>query len=110
MSIWDRLNDPFGTLGKVNDIGTDVFHKGTGIPTAQEKRGAMNAVNEQVKAYKEQTELTRKELNDKRNEVAAEKRRVEEKQIRALRRNRGMQGFLGTGQTDQAGMSEKLGG
>lgn len=110
MSIWDRVVDPFGTLGKVNDIGTDVFHKGSGIPTAQEKRAATNAVNDQIKAYKDQTELTRNELNSKRDEVNTQKRRIEETKIRSLRRNHGAQGFLGTGQSEQAGMSEKLGG
>lgn len=110
MSLIGKILDPFGTLADVNELGTEVWHKATGMPTEDEKRNTANAMNEQVKAYKEQTELTRNELNSKRDEVNAQKRRVEEKQIRALRRNHGVQGFLGSDQQQQPGMSAKLGG
>jgi hypothetical protein len=110
MSLWDRIVDPFGTLGKVNDVGTDVWHGISGTPTEDAKRNQAKAMNDQIQAYKEQTELTRSELSRKQGEVAAEKRRVEEKQIRSLRRNRGVSGFLGSGNTVEPGMSDKLGG
>ena len=110
MSLWNYVTDPFGTLDKVNDIGTDVWHGATGIPTEDAKRNTAKAMSDQIQAYKDQTEMTRNELNSKRDEVNAQKRRVEEKQIRALRRNRGVQGFLGSDQQSQPGMSAKLGG
>ena len=75
-----------------------------------EQRYAMQA---QVQSYKDQTELTRQEIATKKGEEAVEKRRVEEKQIRSLRRNYSARGFLGSGQApdnSQPGMSDKLGG
>lgn len=67
-------------------------------------------INEQVKAYQQQTALTRQELESKRNEGLAEKRRIEEKQIRSLRRNyRSTGGILGTGAPASPDMSSQLG-
>lgn len=68
-------------------------------------------LNEQIRAYKEQTELTREELRHKQEETRAEKRRVEEKQIRALRNNYRAKGFLGGGGDNIAapGTTDKLG-
>ncbi len=102
----------FGPIGGfLNDKGTDLFHSITGIPTAAEKRAVQNQINDQIKSYKEQTELTRKELTNKANEQAVQKRRIEEKQVRALRRNyRAGVALLGTQQTGQPDMSSKLGG
>lgn len=108
MSFWETVG-----LGALEDFATDIYHKVTGIPTEDEKRNQQRMISDQIKAYQEQTELTRQELNTKREEVAAEKRRVNEKQIRALRRNysgAGMGGFLGSQPSDQSGMSSKLGG
>jgi hypothetical protein len=70
----------------------------------------MNLINDQIKAYKDQTELSRAELNKTRNEQAIEKRRIQEKQIRSLRRNYRSTGILGTVQTTPPDMSDKLGG
>jgi hypothetical protein len=76
---------------------TDVGHAVTGIPTAKEKRAQMNMANEQIKAYKDQTRMAQEELDRKRGETAAEKRRVNEKQVRMLRRNFKPAGFLDNG-------------
>jgi len=65
------------------------------------------AVNQQVDAYREMTEITKQEIARKRDEENAEKRRIEEKQIRSLRRNYRSQGLLGQGAEDNA---TKLGG
>lgn len=66
-------------------------------------------MNDQVKAYKEQTELTRQELARKKDEEAVEKRRVDEKQIRALRRNYRPGSMLGSQASSQPDMNAKLG-
>lgn len=90
---------------------TDKAHDLTGIPTEDEKRHQKKAMREQMEAYKSQTELNRQMINEKRNAEAAEKRRIEEKQIRSLRRNYRPPGaMLGGGATTGEGMSNKLGG
>lgn len=78
--------------------------------TEEDRARQRRMVNDQIKAYREQTEITKKELAAKKDEQAAEKRRIEEKQIRALRRNYRAQGFLGTQPSGQPDMSSKLGG
>jgi hypothetical protein len=71
-------------------------------------------IEEQMRAYKEQTELTRKSLEEARTQRDVEKRRVQEKQIRSLRRNyrasSGGGGMLGVGQPASEDMNNKLGG
>ena len=101
-----------GFLGDVWDKVTDVAHEVSGVPTADEKRNAKRMVTDQIKAYKEQTELLRAETDRKRGEEASEKRRVEEKQIRSLRRNyRGVNtGMLGANPAATPDMTTKLGG
>lgn len=99
-----------GVLDDIWDAVTDFGHAVTGIPTAEEKRNQQRMIQEQIDAYKEQTEITRQELARKKDEEATEKRRIEEKQIRSLRRNYRGQGFLGGAASDQPGMSAKLGG
>ena len=77
------------------------------------KNARNHQINQQMKAYKDQTELTRQQIDAVRNEKDAQKRRINEKQIRALRRNysgASTAGFLGSQSTDQPGMSSKLGG
>lgn len=73
---------------------------------------ARYAINDQIKAYKDQTELTKQQLNQTKNEEVAQKRRIEEKQIRALRRNYRSQGagLLGVGAPASQDMSSNLGG
>lgn len=105
--------DPYGKI-------SDFYHRVTGIPTAKERRATkkfqlneQQAINDQIKAYREQTQIAREELNQKRASELIEKRRINEKQIRALRNNFRAQGLLGGRQlseTDQSGMTSKLGG
>jgi len=106
MSFWSKVfsPDPFGLTNKA-------YHAATGTPTSKEKREQQRVMNEQIAAYKEQTELTKQELARKKDEEQVEKRRIEEKQIRALRRNRSSQGFLNSQKTDDTlGQSSQLGG
>jgi hypothetical protein len=100
MSIWD----------KIWDKATDFGHYVTGIPTADERRNQQKMMNDQVKFYKEQSEISKKEIATKKNEEVAQKRRIEEKQIRSLRRNYRAQGFLGGQASSQPDMNQKLGG
>ena len=71
---------------------------------------ARDMMKQQMRNYMDQTEITRKELDTKRDQVQAEKRRVEEKQVRSLRRNYRAPGFLGGGESSQPDMTSKLGG
>jgi len=99
-----------GILGDIWNVATDIGHKITGMPTADEKRSSQKMMNDQIKAYREQTEITRNEIARKKGEEIAQKRRVEEKQIRSLRHNyRAPGGMLGGGQSNQPDMSDKLG-
>lgn len=104
MSLFGPVFDWF------TDKETDWAHSISGVATAAQKRMQQQAMNDQIKAYKDQTELTRKELASKKDQAISEKRRVEEKQIRALRRNYRSQGFLGGEASTQTDMNNQLGG
>src|ERR1700691_1323085 len=80
------------TLGEAADAARGFI----GLPTNADREAQQRAMNAQIQAYREQTELTRQELARTRNETSAQKRRVEEKQIRALRRNYRSQRLLGS--------------
>jgi hypothetical protein len=97
-------------LGNVWDKTTDVLHAVTGIPTADQKRNASKLVNDQIRAYKEMSEISKNELASKKNEELAEKRKIEEKQIRSLRRNYRPQGIMSASSPTEQDMSTKLGG
>ena len=96
----------------VSDFEGAAFNKVTGRPSSDEKRNQQYAMNDQVKAYQDQTALAKQQLDEARNATTAEKRRVEEKQIRSLRRNYRTQsvGMLGVGSPDTSDMNQKLGG
>ncbi len=67
-------------------------------------------VNDQIKAYKEQTALTRQQLDQTRAAQEVEKRRIQEKQIRSLRSNyRPAGGLLGVGNPATNDMTNQLG-
>lgn len=95
-----------GIFGKVWDVTTDVLHGVTGIPTAEEKRNARRLMNDQIDAYKKQTALAESEMKRIREEKMNAKKRLEEKQIRQLRRGRGGAGFL---DSEGEGISNSLG-
>lgn len=101
-----------GFFDSVTDKATDLGHSLTGTPTADEKRASQKLIRDQMSAYKEQTELTRKQLNDTRNEVNSEKRKVQEKQIRSLRRGYSSHGtgMLGVSEPAATDMTNTLGG
>ncbi len=103
--------DPFGTLKAVERVGSKVFHKVTGTPSSKEKRDQQSLINEQIKAYKDQTEIAAKELAAVKEQKDVEKRRINEKQIRSLRGSyRSPGGFLNNQNlTDTTALTSKLG-
>jgi hypothetical protein len=99
--------DPFG-------ISSDVYHAATGAPTAEQKREMAKGMNEQVKAYKEATELGRQQVAELKSQKEMERKRIEEKQIRGLRKNARAAGFLntqseGTQLGSSSGLPQQLG-
>lgn len=102
-----------GALGKIGDWVGTAWHAITGTPSEDEKRNQRYLVNNQIKAYKEQTDLAMKEIQEKQAERQAEKRKVNEKQIRALRGSyRPPGGFLNNQAPSlgtSGGLSNKLG-
>jgi hypothetical protein len=95
------------------DLGSRLYHKATGTPTADDMRNQQYAINDQIKAYKDQTALTQKEIDTARSQQDVEKRRINEKQIRALRNDfRPVGGFLNNQQAplgNSTGLPNKLG-
>jgi predicted DNA binding CopG/RHH family protein len=69
-------------------------------------------LNQQIKDYKEQTRITNAELARVKDEKMAEKRRINEKQIRSLRGKGSSRGFLGSSNPEGnvPGMTSQLGG
>jgi hypothetical protein len=110
MGWFDKVSHAVGKVVDPGGLVSDAYHAVTGAPTEDMKRNMQKQITSQVQAYRDQTELTRNEVNAKNAEIEAAKRQVEEKQIRALRRNYSAQGLLGTQSTDQPDMSNKLGG
>jgi hypothetical protein len=111
MGWLEKVLDPFG-------IGAAIAHA-AGVKTGEQKRMEQNAINDQIKAYKDQTQITKDEIARKRGEELTEKRRIEEKQIRSLRRNYSSRSLMGSAQpssslgnpaTSQPDMQSKLGG
>lgn len=114
MSIWEKIGR--GILGGFSaatdfaeDVAGNAYHMVTGTPNAaqeREKKAQQNAMNEQIKSYKDQTALSQKMLADTQAQKDVERRRINEKQIRALRNSyRAPGGFLnnGSGPTPPAG-------
>lgn len=104
MSWWTDVRD---TWEKVSTLGMYDPAK-----SRQNDRDQRDMVNAQIKAYQDQTAMARQQLDEARNATDAEKRRVNEKQIRTLRRNYRAQGagLLGVGQPASQDMDAKLGG
>jgi LAS superfamily LD-carboxypeptidase LdcB len=98
MSIFDFILDPVKSL--------------IGMPTSKDVDKQKKEMNAQIKAYNEQTKIAKEEQSRLKDEQTAEKRRIQEKQIRSLRRSSRSQnvGFLGSSQETQPGQSAKLGG
>lgn len=102
MSLWTKARD-FTEQALTFGMYNPEEHR-------QAARDQRSLINSQIQAYKDQTELTKNELATKQTEVQSEKRRVEEKQIRALRRSGRSQGFLGSQTSSQPDMNTTLGG
>lgn len=83
-----------GIFTKIWDKVTDIGHAVTGIPTAEERRAAMTGLKDQANFQREQMQLARNETERLRGEADAEKRRINEKQIRSMRRSFRPAGFL----------------
>ena len=95
------------------DIASETYHLVTGQPTAKEKRSMAADMKSQMDEYRKARELTEQQINTARDEKRAEKRRIEEKQIRGLRNNyRSPGGFLNNqkaGLGNEAILPNKLG-
>ncbi len=97
MSIFDVLDR----------ISGSVYHKITGTMNEDEKRNQQYAINDQIKAYKEATELSRQEISKVQDEQNVQKRMINEKQIRSLRNSyRPAGGFL----NNDSSANDKFGG
>jgi len=90
-----------GFFDKVWDKATDFLHGVTGMPTADDKRNASRMVSDQMNAYKKQTEVAEQVVAQKRQEGLANRRRMDEKQVNAVRSRLGGGGsFMGSGTSD----------
>ncbi len=108
MSWWDDI---------VDDV-EGAFNAITGRPSAAQQRQQAADTQAQIKAYQDQTALAKEQLDEARNATDAQKRKVEEKQIRSLRSNyrspnsgsSGSAGMLGVGTGGTSDMNANLGG
>lgn len=101
-----------GAANRVRNSEEGGFNKIIGRGSESDKRTQAQAVQDQIKAYQDQTALAKQQLDQARTATETEKRRVEEKQIRALRSNYRAQssGLLGVGQPASSDMNSQLGG
>ena len=115
MSWWTKTRDTIESpFKKIEDIGGSLFNKITGRPSAAQTRQQQQLVTDQVKAYQDQTNLERQQVDEARNSEAVEKRRIQDKQIRSRRRNyrapSSGAGLLGQGQPAADDINNQLGG
>lgn len=103
MSLWTKIRDTLIKTGTAGLIDPE--------RARQAERQQKELIAQQMRAYREQTELTRQEIDRVRGEENTEKRRIQEKQIRSLRRSQRAQGIgmLGIGEPAAGDMSNKLG-
>lgn len=126
MSWWTKIRDvgegvlTGGIAGLWNkNIGNwegSLFNKVTGRPNAAQQRAQQQQIQDQVKAYQDQTNLERKQIDDARSAEESQKRLIQQKQIRNLRRSYRAPGstagvgMLGQGQPPTEDTSKQLGG
>jgi len=92
------------------DKANDLFHKVTGVPTSDERRNQQSMMNEQLNAQRESTKLQEDEIRTAQASQDAEKRRIQEKQIRGMRNQYRPSGFLNNQALGgQSGLPTKLG-
>lgn len=103
MSLWDVVKG----IGKgITNIVKQPFDLGRKLITGQSQndiKKQQQLMNDQIKAYQDQSNIARDEMNRAKDSQVAEKRRIQEKQIRALRRNASSRGFLGTSNSTLGG-------
>lgn len=73
--------------GEVADKVESGFNHVVGRESSDDKRNEQYAINDQIKAYKAQTDLSNQLLQQNQQQQDVLKRQVNEKQIRALRNN-----------------------
>lgn len=132
MSFWTKIRNGFevgaaGALGFIaggpagaaigagavlasNKSASYDVSQALGAQSKDEKRQQQKLMNDQISEYKKQTELSKQEMNIAKDAKNAEQRRIQEKQIRAVRRNSSMRGFLSSsGDEMDSGVNSKLG-
>ncbi len=97
MGIFDKIGDALGS----------VFHAVTGTMNASEKRQQKQAIQSQVDYYRKQSEISDSQISQAREQQMVEKRRINEKQIRSLRRSFRPAGLLDSTSGD---IADNLGG
>jgi hypothetical protein len=101
-----RTSGLTGDINKGYSALGGAFDRATGRESAADKRLQMQSIAQQTDAYKAQTALDQQQINDARASQDVQKRKIEEKQIRALRNNyRSPGGYLGTPAGGQQGGS-----
>jgi hypothetical protein len=120
MSWWTKIRNTVESPIKwIQNESGGIWNKITGRPSAAQTRVQQqqieNQVKDQVKAYQDQTNLERQELADARNAQDVQKRQIQEKQIRSMRRSysaprSGSGGLLGQGQPVSDDVNTQLGG
>lgn len=80
-----------------------------GFQGSKSKNREQKLLNQQMKDYQEQSALAKEELARAKDQKDVQKRRIQEKQIRALRGRSSSRGFLGTSGAD-SGLTSQLGG
>lgn len=102
-----------GFLNRARSAEESGFNAVTGRTSSSDKRIQTQQINDQIQAYKDQTAITQKQIDSVKAEKDAEKRKINEKQIRSLRSsNRSSSGFLnssGAPSSSNAGLGDSTG-
>ena len=98
MSIWDDIKG----------VGKGIWDTVTGKADRQQNK----LLNQQMRDYQEQSRITKEEMAKAKDSEVVEKRRIQEKQIRALRGRSSSRGFLGSSNPEAGAqvMDTQLGG
>lgn len=99
MSWWTKLRDKYVNIETM------------GLKNPERDRETRGLIKDQIRSYQEQTNIAKDQLAQIRNEQDVQKRRIEEKQIRSLRRNyrAANVGLLGVGSPATSDTTSKLG-
>ena len=83
-NVWKGIKDVGHQITNTIEGG---INRVTGRESEADKRAEQYQINDQIKAYKDQTALEQQEIDDAKNQQDALKRQINEKQIRTLRNN-----------------------